>query len=96
MHHLSTVIAARRHHIAAPLCADGCRVIRLTVDTASSARLRQLHMRVCGEALEFMRIAVCAGGERVDVWLCVRLSCVPLLTDTIRSQLPGARLGASA
>jgi hypothetical protein len=69
-------------------------VLRLTVDSASVTSLRQLAMRVCGDALEFMRIAVCAGGQRTQVWLCVQLGCFGVLTETVLRQLPGARLGS--
>ncbi|WP_426114646.1 hypothetical protein [Massilia sp. PWRC2] len=76
-----------------PLAATGLRVLRLSVDSASVTTLRQLAMRVCGDALEFMRIAVCAGGQRIAVWLCVQLGFVALLSETVQRQLPGARLG---
>ena len=65
--------------------------IRMSVDAESVTTLRQLAMRVCGEALEFMRIAICAGGARIEVWLCVRQCCVTVLSETIARQLPGAR-----
>ncbi|NHZ44693.1 hypothetical protein [Massilia aquatica] len=65
--------------------------IRMSVDAGSVTTLRQLAMRVCGEALEFMRIAICAGGARIEVWLCVRQSCASVLSETIARQLPGAR-----
>lgn len=74
--------------------AAACRVVRLTVDSASVTSLRQLAMRVCGDALEFMRIAVCAGGQRTQVWLCVQLAYIAVLTETVLRQLPGARLGS--
>lgn len=93
MQHASPLFSSRRQHSALPVCAEGCCVVRMTVDVATVTELRQLAMRVCGEALEFMRIAVCAGGERIDVWLCVRLSCAPTLTDTIRLHMPHASLG---
>ncbi|ATQ74926.1 hypothetical protein CR152_10610 [Massilia violaceinigra] len=63
----------------------------MSVDAESVTTLRQLAMRLCGEALEFMRIAMCAGGARIEVWLCVRQSCVEALSEAIARQLPGAR-----
>lgn len=81
-------VASRPQYTA----AAACRVLRLTVDSAAVTSLRQLAMRVCGDALEFMRIAVCAGGRRVQVWLCVRQGQLAELTEAVLRQLPGARL----
>lgn len=72
-------------------CSEKTCTIRMTVDAGSITTLRQLAMRVCGEALEFMRIATCAGGTRMQVWLCVRLPFAELLIETIVRQLPGAQ-----
>ena len=71
---------------------SGTCTIRMTVDTGSITTLRRLAMRVCGEALEFIRIAACAGGSRMQVWLCVRLRQAASLCDAIVCQLPGALL----
>ncbi len=86
----------RQHPIAAPGRAAATCTLRMTVDAASITALRQLAMRICGEALEFMRIAMCAGGTRIQVWLCVRLSCADVLSAAIASQLPGALFAAEA
>jgi hypothetical protein len=75
---------------------SGTVTIRMTVDAGSVTTLRRLAMRVCGEALEFIRIAVCDGGARMHVWLCVCLRGVPGLCDAIVGQLPGAVLLPSA
>lgn len=83
-----------KYAAAAPLAATGFHVLRLTVDSGSVTTLRQLAMHVCGDALEFMRIAVCAGGQRIEVWLCVQLGFVALLSETVQRQLPGVRLGS--
>lgn len=79
----------RRVPVAAA-CIDTC-TIRMTVDAESVTTLRQLAMRVCGEALEYMRIAICAGGARIQVWFCVRVPFARLLSEAILRQLPGAR-----
>ena len=71
---------------------SGTCTIRMTVDTGSITILRRLAMRVCGEALEFIRIAACDGGTRMQVWLCVRLRLAHSLCDAIVLQLPGAQL----
>jgi hypothetical protein len=93
---LSTLPLQRRLFAAQPVCDAGCCMIHLTIDTASVTSLRQLAMQVCGDALEFMRIAVCAGGARIEVWLCVRLACLGVLSETIVRQLPGADLDRQA
>ncbi len=66
--------------------------IRLTVDAASATDLRRLALRVCGEALEFMRIAICAGSARIQVWMCVRRPVAALLRESVMRQMPDARL----
>ena len=83
----------RRPPVALPGAERTCTV-RMTIDAASVTTLRQLAMRVCGDALEFMRIAVCAGGARIAVWLCVRSPFAALLSDTIVRQLPGVQFQA--
>jgi hypothetical protein len=74
-----------------PLC-----MIRMTVDTGSITTLRRVAMRICGEAMEFIRIARCAGALRTQVWLCVRRPVAATLCETVLRQLPGALLLASA
>jgi hypothetical protein len=77
--------------VRVPMC-----MIRMTVDTGSITTLRRVAMRVCGDALEFIRIARCAGEVRTQVWLCVRRPVAATLCETVLSQLPGALLLASA
>lgn len=62
----------------------------LTVDAAAVTALRQLIVRACGEALDFMRIEACDHGRRMRVWLRVRPSSVDSVTDAIAGALPGA------
>jgi hypothetical protein len=88
--HLSPLRQERRQPVFRLVEAAGTCTIRMTVDLASITTLRQLAMRVCGEALEYMRIAICGGGTRMQVWLCVRLPIAALLSETIVRQLPGA------
>lgn len=95
MQSLSTLTTQARRVAGPPAAAAGCCLIRMTVPTAAVTSLRQLAMRVCGDGLEFMRIAICAGGQRIDVWLCVRLSCVAALSHAITRQLPDACFGAA-
>jgi hypothetical protein len=90
MKSFATFYPQSRRAPAATVCAFDTCTMRMTVDAGSITTLRQLAMRVCGEALEFMRIARCAGGDRIRVWLCVRLPFAALLRETILRQLPGA------
>ena len=53
-------------------------------------------MRVCGDALEFMRIALCEGGLRTQAWLGVSKSVAGLLGEAIARQLPDARFRHTA
>lgn len=71
-----------------PMC-----VMRLTVDTGSVTALRQLVMRVCGATLEFMRIAACAHGSRMKVWLCVGTPAVALVMEAVMRTLSDAQFG---
>ena len=87
----SAPLFSRSRLLPAPAAATATCTIRLTVDAASIMALRQLAMRVCGEGLEFMRIALCEGGQRIRAWLCVRRSLAALLGEAIARQLPGAR-----
>lgn len=89
----------------APMAACPARActLRLSIDARSVTTLRQLAMRLCGDAFEFMRIAMCAGGARIQVWLCVGRPFAAALGEQIVRQFPGAlldsglpRSGASA
>ena len=86
--------SCRAHQLSS--CSPDTCVIRMTVDAASVTALRQLAMRVCGESLEFMRIALCAGGKRIQVWLCVRLPFAALLSASIVLQMPGTEINVHA
>ncbi len=68
--------------------------IRMTADAATAAALRRLALRVCGDALEFVRVAVCAGSAAMSVWMCVRRPVAALLCERIARELPQARLSA--
>lgn len=72
-------------------------IIHMTVDAASVTTLRQLAMRVCGAALEYMRVAMrgAGAGARMRVWLCVRSQEVELLRETLVRQLPGVEVRES-
>ncbi|WP_317201168.1 hypothetical protein [Janthinobacterium sp.] len=47
------------------------RLLALTVEGASVLPLRQLAARLCGDALQFTRVAACPDSRRVRVCLCI-------------------------
>lgn len=73
---------------AAPQC-----LMQLTVSTASITALRGLVMRVCGEALRFMRIEACDHGARMKVWLSLSQPAAGLVMDAVMRGLPEAEFG---
>lgn len=68
-------------------------VMQLTVDASAITALRQLVMRFCGEAMEFMRVAICADTRKAKVWLCVSSSMAGAVMDLILRTLPAAEFG---
>ena len=86
----STHFVTRRLVPAAPqaLC-----VMQLTVDLSSITAVRQMVMRLCGEAMEFMRVAICADTRRARVWLCVSAAMAAPVMDLILRSLPAAEFG---
>lgn len=68
-------------------------VMLLTVDTTTITALRQLVMRFCGEAMEFMRVAICADTRKTRVWLCISPAMAMPVMDLILRSLPAAEFG---
>lgn len=68
-------------------------VMHLTVDASAITTLRQLVMRFCGDAMEFMRVAVCSDTRKAKVWLCVSASMTGAVMDMILASLPAAEFG---
>lgn len=85
-------IWARPERGPAPAAAPNC-LMQLTVDTAAVTALRQMVSRICGEALEFIRIEACDHGRRMRVCLCVRRPLVRQIMDAVMRMLPGAEFG---
>ena len=81
--------AARRAPAAACM-------MQMTVDTALLTELRQLVARICGDALQFMRVEACEHGVRMMVWLCVSRQTASQLLESVLSALPGAEFGRMA
>lgn len=65
----------------------------LTVDASAVTALRQLVMRFCGEAMEFMRVAICPDTRKAKVWLCIDASMAGAVTNLILHSLPAAEFG---
>ena len=84
-----------RAPVAAPWPAQ-TRTMHMTIDVASITPLRQLAMRLCGKAFEFMRIATCVGDARIRVWLCVQTPFADLLGAAIAQGFPEARMRGQA
>lgn len=80
----------RAHH-GKPAAAVQTGTLCMTVDAGSVTALRRLAARVCGDALEYIRIALRGheAGAQMQVWLCVSLPWVGLLRETIARQLQG-------
>ena len=68
-------------------------VMQLTVDATTITALRQLVMRFCGAAMEFMRVAICADTRKAKVWLCVSASMADAVMDMLMRSLPAAEFG---
>lgn len=91
MHGYKSRMEAQRRSIQPR--SDSTRVMQMTVDSGAVTALRQLVMRVCGEALQFMRIAMCADGNRIRVWLCVSAAMVTVVMDAVLRGVPGGEFG---
>ena len=94
--HSSLSTRAVQHRSTVTHCASAqastC-MMQMTVDAGAITLLRQLVMHVCGDALEFMRIASCSNRDRMRVWLCVATPMVALVMDAVIRTLPGAEFG---
>jgi hypothetical protein len=77
---------------AAPSCAPSC-LMQMTVDASAITLLRQMVMRICGEAMEFMRIEACDHGTRMKVWLCISRTLVGQVMEAVMRAMPGAEFG---
>src|ERR1700716_279717 len=95
MHPSFSTRGAQRRRIMgnAMKAPDSTCIMQLTVDASAITMLRQLVMHVCGETLEFMRIALCADTSRMKVWLCVRSPVVGLVMAAVIHSLPEAEFG---
>jgi len=67
--------------------------MQLTVDTNTITALRQMVMRLCGETMEFMRVAMCTDTRKARVWLCISTPMAAPVMDLILRSLPAAEFG---
>jgi hypothetical protein len=88
----STRGAQRRRISAAVRTPEPTCLVRLTVDASGVTALREVVSRVCGDALEFIRIATCPSPARMTVWLCVATPYLPLMVETVLRQQPNAQI----
>lgn len=88
--YLNTKAAQRRR---APAVAARTCMMHMTLETGAITALRTLVMRVCGEALQFMRIEACAHGSRMRVWLCVSQPFVAMVMEAVSQNLPSTEFG---
>jgi hypothetical protein len=80
------------HHASSCLPQRHC-VMLLTVDASAITAVRQMVMRLCGEAMEFMRVAICADTRKAKVWLCISPAMAAPVMDLILRALPAAEFG---
>lgn len=85
LHRSATVYA---HAGPQPHC-----VMQFTVDASTVTALRQLVMRFCGEAMEFMRVAICPDTRKAKVWLCISAAMASAVMDLILRSVPAAEFG---
>jgi len=93
MHSSRSTPFATRHVVIANAAPQPTCVMQLTVDASTITALRQMVMRLCGEAMEFMRVAICADTRKAKVWLCVRASMAAPVMDLVLRSLPAAEFG---
>ena len=80
------------HSRPRPVPAPAC-LMQMTVDASTITVLRQMVMRICGDAMEFMRIEACDHGTRMKVWLCISSTLVGQVMEAVMRALPGAEFG---
>src|SRR5476649_1899642 len=78
---------------ARPGAGHAACLMQMTIDTGSITTLRQTVVRVCGDALEFMRIEACEHGARMRVWLCTSEALMAQVMEAVMRFLPGAEFG---
>ena len=70
-------------------------MMHITIDASAVTALRRLVMRVCGDAMEFMRIAVGHDTSKIDVCVCVSAGMTSLVMRAVLRDLPNAVFAGS-
>ena len=70
--------------------------LHLTVDPSMAARLRSAAARICGEALEFLRIEPAASLPKVECHLCLKSAGFESASDAIIRTMTAAHAGRPA
>jgi hypothetical protein len=68
-------------------------IMQLTVDAAAVTSLRQLVVRMCGAAFEYMRIDPSADVGKVKVWLCLSQPVAARVAAAVLRCLPATEFG---
>lgn len=84
-------IGVRGHTPVTPLC-----IMHITIDVSAVTALRRLVMRVCGDAMEFMRIAVGHDTSKINVCVCVSAGMAGMIMRAVLCDLPTAQFGRIA
>lgn len=67
-------------------------VLQLTVDAGAFAALREMVVRVCGTALEYLRAVPPREDGTVKLWLCLRPAAMAAVADAVRRSFPAAEV----
>lgn len=88
-----TLSAKTKPRRRVPVLPGPLYLMRLTVPAASITALRQVATRVCGDALQFMRVDTCNQMCTAKVSLCVTQGVADVLIGAITHYLPDANFG---
>ena len=83
--HLAPAVTRRRR---IPRAVGPLALINMNVSAGSLLALRQLVMRVCGDALQFIRVDAGSQTLRARVCLCVEQSVQAAALDAVRRAFP--------
>ncbi len=90
---MQPLFAAKPAKRRVPLLPGPLYLMKLTVAAESVTILRQLVSRVCGDALQFMRVEHSAQTRQSHVCLCIAQSVAEPMLDAVALYLPDARIG---
>lgn len=89
----STRGAQRRRFVSNTLrTREPTCVLQLTVDAGAFTTLREMVVRVCGAAFEYMRAMPPREDGTVKLWLCLRPAAVAAVAEAVRLSFPAAEV----